>query len=75
MELAKIKALVGAGDFDAIVQRYPVRESQVLTALAKGLRFQDRGDYEKAALSRMTASESLRQKMRDSLGEISALLG
>ncbi len=75
MELAKIKALVEAGNIDAVVQGYPVRESQVLTALAKGLRFQDRGDYEKAALARVTASESLRQKMRDSLGEISALIG
>jgi hypothetical protein len=73
-ELAKLRALVDAGSFDAIIKGYPVRESQVFTALAKGLRFQDRSDYERAALARVTASESLRQKMRDSLGDVSALL-
>ncbi len=73
-ELAKIKSLAASGSLDAIIRRYPARESPILTELAKGLRFQDRGDYERAALARIAASHELRQAMREALGEVSALL-
>lgn len=73
-ELARIKGFASSGDLDSIVRRYPVRESGVLSALAKGLRFPDRNDYERAALVRIAASEPLRQKLLESLGDVSSLL-
>lgn len=73
-ELAKIKGFITSCDLDSIVRRYPVRESGVLSALAKGLCFQDRNDYERAALARIAGSEQLRQKVRETFGELSSLL-
>ena len=73
-ELAKMRNFVAGGDLGSIIRHYPVRESGILSALAKGLRIVDRQDYEKAALARIGASEDLRQKLRESLGQISALL-
>lgn len=74
VELAKIKRFVADGDLDSIICRYPIRESGILSMLSKGLRFVDRVDFEKAALARIGSSPILRQALRDSLGDISALL-
>lgn len=73
-EQAAIRGWVNAGDLASIIRRYPVRESGILSAVAKGLRFLDRADFEKAALARIGASPELRQTIRDELGEVSKAL-
>jgi len=50
-ELARLQALRSNGDISKIISRYPVRESGLLSALAKALRFPSRADYENAATS------------------------
>lgn len=74
-EISDLKALVQAGDIDAIVARYPVREtSNVLPGLAKGLGFPNRAEYERAALVRIEADSELRNKLRSKLGSLASLL-
>jgi hypothetical protein len=73
-EQAAIRGWVDAGDLASIIRRYRVRESGILSALAKGLRFLDRVDFEKAALARIGASAELRQAIRDELGQVSRAL-
>jgi hypothetical protein len=73
-ELAVIRNLVAAGDIDGIVYKYPVRESSVLGGLAKGLRFVDRQDYEKAAITRIAAEKALQSKLKLRLGNLAAKL-
>lgn len=69
-QLAKLKGLVASGSLHEIVARYPVRESPILDAIAKGLRFRSREDYEAAALGRIAASDALRQALRAKLGKL-----
>lgn len=70
-ELQKIRNLVSANDLQSVIRYYPIRESGILPALAKGLRFIGRPDYEKAALARIAESEELKDKLRTLLGEVS----
>ena len=67
-EVHRIEQFIAEGNLDAIIARYPVRESTILTEVAKALRFSRREDYEKAALSRLTAEPELRQILIDKLG-------
>jgi hypothetical protein len=45
-EQAALNALIAAQDLDSIIRRYPVRETQALSEIAKRLGFQDRAQYE-----------------------------
>ncbi|NOX41281.1 MAG: ATP-binding protein [Alphaproteobacteria bacterium] len=73
-ELALLEGHVGASDLDALVARYPVRESGVLGAIAQGLHFNNRADYEKAVLSKVAADDGLRQVLIAKLGRLAAEL-
>ncbi|TPK39562.1 ATP-binding cassette domain-containing protein [Mesorhizobium sp. B2-5-3] len=66
-ELSRLRELLRAGDLDGIIARYPVRESGVLDGIARGLRFRDRADYEKAALTRIGAEDPLKAALRQKL--------
>ncbi|EPF1337468.1 AAA family ATPase [Pseudomonas aeruginosa] len=69
-ELDVIHKMIGEGDVASVVSRYPVRESGVLGALAKGLHFSNRTDYERAALTIIAASDELRSDLKGRLGNI-----
>lgn len=45
-EEADFDGFIAAGDLDAILRRYPVRESGALNSIAKGVGLANRGDYE-----------------------------
>ena len=73
-ELARIKNLISTENMDGIVSRYPVRESGLLDGLAKGLHFATRGDYEKAALTRIGADKDLQVALKAKFKNLAALL-
>lgn len=73
-ELARLTALVGTFDIHGIVSRYPVRESGVLDGIAKGLRFKNRDDYERAVLRRVGVDANLRGTLKQKLGKLAPQL-
>lgn len=73
-ELALITQMIAEQDVDAVVARYPVRESGVLNALAKGLHFSGRTDYERAALTLTATDEGIRDALRGRLGNLTEAL-
>lgn len=73
-ELTRLKQLIEAGDLYGIIDRYPVRHSGILPAVAKALKFQNRNDYEAAALARVTSDRTLREVLLAKLAPLSAVL-
>lgn len=73
-ELDRINNAIAAVEIDAVVSRYPVRESGVLNGLAKALHFNGRSDYERAALTLIGADENLRAMLKARLGNLAAQL-
>jgi len=73
-EFGRLRHLISSKSLQQIIERYPVRESGVLHALAHGLRFQSRADYEAAALNCIATSEDLRKKVRSKLGNLAVRL-
>jgi hypothetical protein len=73
-ELERLRALVAAQNIGGIVAGYPVRESGVLGAFARGLRFIGQQDYERAALTRIGADKSLQLMLKSKLGSLAAQL-
>jgi hypothetical protein len=73
-ELVRLRDLRNNNDVAGIVARYPVRESRLLDALAKGLRFRGRADYEKAVLRQLTVDTDLRKALRTKLGALALRL-
>ncbi len=73
-ELARLRNLRNNSDVAGIVSRYPVRESRLLDALAKGLKFQGRPDYEKAVLRQLSLDSDLRSALRAKLGALALRL-
>ena len=61
-------------DIGGIISRYPVRESGILNALAIGLRFAGRADYEAAVLHRVSIDDTLRESLCAKLGDLAAKL-
>jgi hypothetical protein len=74
-EFARLKLLRDNNDIAAVVSRYPVRESGLLSALATGLRFSNRNDYEKAVLRRTSVDNELCDKLRRKVGALALKLG
>jgi ABC-type lipoprotein export system ATPase subunit len=73
-ELAKIRDFIATGNIEAIIARYPVRESGILDGLANGLRFIGRADYEKAVLIQVSSSGNLKEALKGKLGKLANLL-
>lgn len=72
--LARMKALLDADDLDAIVAGFPVRESGILTDIAKELHFIGDVDYEKAALAAISTETALAESIRAKLGDLASEL-
>jgi ABC-type cobalamin/Fe3+-siderophores transport system ATPase subunit len=72
--LARIRALLHAGDLDAIVAGFPVRESGILGDIAQSLRFIGELDYEKAALAAISVDPTLAARIKAKLGDLAGQL-
>jgi ABC-type cobalamin/Fe3+-siderophores transport system ATPase subunit len=55
-EAARLETLINASDFVGVLERYPIRESPALDAIAKALNFANRGQYE-AAVRKLLADD------------------
>ncbi len=73
-ELARLVALVSTSDIHEIISRYPVRESAVLDCIVKGLRFNNRDDYERAVLRRISVDANLRDALKQKMGKLAEQL-
>jgi hypothetical protein len=74
VERARLDDMLAREDFDAIIARYPIRETGALKAVANALKFQRRDDYEAAALARISSDRELLELVRNKLGPLAALL-
>ena len=73
-ELGRFKKLVSEGKLDDLVTRYPLRDSGVLGKIAKALRYQTKGDYEKTVVTRIRKDDGLAQKLKGRIGPLSDAL-
>lgn len=71
-EAARIEALLKASDFVGILQRYPIRESQALDAIARALNFADRALYEAAVRNLLAQDSEAVKRIRTLLGSFPA---
>lgn len=71
-EAARIEALVNASDFVGVLQRYPIRESPALDAIAKALNFADRAQYEAAVRNLLVQDSEAVRRVRSLLGSFPA---
>ena len=63
-ELDHFRKLVHEKKLDAIVARYPLRESDVFDVIAKVLELKNRKTYEKTLVARIKVDEGLAEKLR-----------
>lgn len=59
---------IGGGDYDGVVERFSIRSSGFLTAVAHALRFQNHVDYEKAVRTRLGDNPQLLEKLQATTG-------
>lgn len=71
-EAARIEALINASDFIGILQRYPIRESPALDAIAKALNFANRDQYEAAVRNLLVRDLEAVKRVRTLLGSLPA---
>lgn len=67
-EATRLEALISASDFVGVLQRYPIRESGALDAIAKALNFAGRAQYE-LAIRKLLADDA------EAVKSVRALLG
>ena len=71
-ETARLEALVNISDFVGVLQRYPVRESAALDAIAKALNFASRAQYEAAVRKLLVDDSEAVRLVRALLGSLPA---
>jgi len=74
-EVRRIETLVEVGDLDALVARYPLRDSKLFDSVAKALTFPHRKAYERAVVVRVNRDVALARRLRQRVGRLSAALG
>jgi ABC-type Mn2+/Zn2+ transport system ATPase subunit len=67
-EAKRIEALIDALDFVGVLQRYPIRESAALDAIAKALNFTNRTQYEAAVRNLLVRDLEAVNRVRTLLG-------
>jgi ABC-type cobalamin/Fe3+-siderophores transport system ATPase subunit len=67
-EEVRLNGFLAAGDFLSILKRYPIRETGALGAIASGLQFSSRANYEKAVIK-------LLMDDKDALNFVKSLFG
>ena len=73
-ELNCFKGLVGSGDLDGLIARYPLKHSNVLDRIAQTMRCADRADYERIVVARVREDDSLAHKLKDRIKPLTELL-
>lgn len=66
----ELEGCIGGGDYDGVVERFSIRSSGFLTAVARALRFQNHRDYEKAVRTRLGDNPELLGKLQATVGEL-----
>ena len=72
-ELLLFRFLLESGDLDALIARYPVRDTSALGKLVKAFDLHI-DTYEKTLVSRVRSDSSLANKLRDRIGHLSTHL-
>ena len=72
-ELSQYKKLLSECDFETIIARYPVRESNAIDEIVKAFDL-NRKNYRKTLLSRIRNDAQLANKLRQRIGPLSQLL-
>ena len=70
-ELSRFKKLVTDGELDALIARYPVRESNVFDVLARELELTGRNTYQQMLLSRLRDDAALQRSLKQRIGLLS----
>lgn len=73
-EQARLNGLIVSGALNQIIDKYPIRESGALGALAKALKFSSRDDFEAAVLKVVGNNATLADKLRAKLGLLATKL-
>lgn len=73
-EAAYLEALLNASNFIGVLQRYPIRESPALDAIAKAIGFADRAQYETAVRKLLVDHSEAVKLVRTLLGALPAEL-
>lgn len=69
-ERSRFDAFIGSGNLDALIQRYPVRETSALSKIAEALGFQDREQYQSAVLKLLTDDQTAVTFVRSLFGTL-----
>lgn len=69
-ELQTINKMMQAENIEALISRYPIRETQALEAIAKGALFQSTEKYEQAVRKMLVDSSDARAVLREILAPI-----
>ena len=67
-ETNSLISLLAAGDLSGIISRYPLRETQALTEIAKALGFSNRAQYESTVRAPMVESAEARKTIEECFG-------
>ncbi|GGU64456.1 hypothetical protein GCM10009504_21920 [Pseudomonas laurentiana] len=67
-EAERIESLINTSDFVGVLQRYPIRESSALDAIAKALNFTNRTQYEAAVRNLLVRDLEAVNRVRTLLG-------
>ena len=73
-ELEHFKKLVANEELDAIVARYPLRESQVFNKIAEALECRRKSDYQKMVLALVRNDANLTSKLKQRINHLSSAL-
>ena len=73
-ECVKFDAFVTDNDTAGLISRYPIRETQALTAIASRLGFQTEEQYEMSVRKMLIDDENARNAARDLFGNLAAVL-
>lgn len=73
-EIRKFDEFFANQDVESLICRYPVRETQALTEIAKKLGFQSRAKYESAVRRLLTSDAEAANALLEKLGKLAAAL-
>ncbi len=73
-ELGRFRSLASAGDIDALIARYPLRESNVLDRIAQTLQCSNRANYARMVVTRVREDENLARKLKQRIRPLSESL-
>ncbi len=74
-ELKRFQASMEKRDIDALIARYPVRETGLLDRIAKAFHYQTSNDYESAVVACVKNDEQFRQDLKSRLPAIGGGIG